>query len=195
MATFTVIRKGEEIEFDSVCVELNAARDYLYEHLSHNQFAMDLASKNKLSEKQIAWIHYLVTQHVIESEQEQTEPNGQFLELVNKMYSGVKSKGRKFTVRLPFVTISTVTKGVNEGHLYVFDENNQYAGKITPRGKFIGDVSDDVLNMLEDANENLLELARLYGHETGQCSICARTLSDPLSVQMGIGPQCMKRLQ
>jgi hypothetical protein len=91
------------------------------------------------------------------------------------------------------MTLSTVNKGANIGSVYVF-ENNNYVGKITTTGELKGDVSEDVLNMLEDANDNLLQLAKIYGHQTGTCSICARTLNDPLSVQMGIGPVCAKRL-
>ena len=52
--------------------------------------------------------------------------------------------------------------------------------------------SEDVKNLLEDANENLLQLAKIYGHESKSCSICGRTLDNPLSVQMGIGPICAK---
>jgi hypothetical protein len=57
----------------------------------------------------------------------------------------------------------------------------------------MGNVSDDVKNLLEDANDNLLQLAKIYGHESGSCSICGRKLDNPLSVQMGIGPICAKR--
>jgi hypothetical protein len=189
MTSFTVVKKGEEIQFNSSFAFLNEAKEYLSQHMSFNDFAMQLVEKKKLSEKQVAWVHYLATQSVIDS---QTPVEfGPYKQLVNKMYDTMTAK--KFQVRLPGMTLSTVNKGANIGCVYVF-ENNNYVGKITSTGDLKGDVSEDVLNMLEDANDNLLQLAKIYGHQTGTCSICARTLNDPLSVQMGIGPVCAKRL-
>ena len=189
MTSFTVTKKGEDISFDSTFVNLNNAKEYLQECMSYSTFAMDLVSKKKLSEKQIAWIHYLATQSKIDAET--PAENGEYYDLVTKMYD-VGNKRSKFQVRLPGVTISTVNRGSNIGCLYVY-ENQQYVGKITHSGVLIGNVSEDVKNILEDANENLLRLAKIYGHETGNCSLCGRTLSDPLSIQMGIGPICAKR--
>ena len=189
MTSFTVVKKGEEINFDSAFTDVNEVRNYLRQQMSYNNFAMDLVEKKKVSATQIAWMHYLATQSVIDS---QTPVEfGPYKQLVNKMYDTMTAK--KFQVRLPGMTLSTVNKGANIGCVYVF-ENNNYVGKITSTGDLKGDASEDVLNMLEDANDNLLQLAKIYGHQTGTCSICARTLNDPLSVQMGIGPVCAKRL-
>ena len=189
--TFTVNKKGQEIQFESAFSELEVAKYYLQEHLAYNTFAQDLTQKSKLSDKQVAWVHYLATEHLKNALKNETT-TGEYYDLVTKMYSAGSNRN-KFQVRLPGVTISTVNKGQNIGCLYVF-ENNNYVGKINSQGELIGDVSEDVTNILLDANENLLKLAQLYGHETGNCSICNRTLSDPLSIQMGIGPVCAKRL-
>ena len=189
MAQFTITKKGEDISFDSTFANLNDAKEHLQNCMSHSTFAMDLASKNKLSEKQVAWVHYLATQSKIDAET--PAENGEYYDLVTKMYD-VGNKRSKFQVRLPGVTISTVNRGSNIGCLYVY-ENQEYVGKITHSGVLIGTVSEDVTNILEDANENLLRLAKVYGHETGNCSLCGSTLSDPLSIQMGIGPICAKR--
>lgn len=190
--TLTVVKKGQEIEFDSQFDTLNAAKGYLAQFMAYNSFAMDLLSKRKLSEKQEAWIHYLATEHKVETEAPVVE--GEFISLVGKMYAGVKTPTRKFHLHLPSgVSISTITKGVNQGGLYVF-ENSNYVAKITDKGVLKGDVSEDVRLILEDACENLLKLAQLYGHESGNCSVCHRPLSDPKSLALGIGPICLKRL-
>jgi hypothetical protein len=191
MTSFTVVKKGEKIQFDSSFADVNEAKDYLRQKMSYNTFAMDLVEKKKVSEKQIAWMHYLATQDLIDSETPVVF--GPYKQLVNKMYDAGAYRATKFQVRLPGITLSTVNKGQNIGCVYVY-ENNQYVAKITATGDLIGNVSEDVMNLLEDANDNLLQLAKIYGHETGTCSICARTLSDPLSIQMGIGPVCAKRL-
>jgi hypothetical protein len=186
--TFTIVKKDQEIEFNSMFFDLNDARDHLLKCMNSSTFAMDLVSKNKLSAKQIAWIHYLATENV----KEMQEAEGEYLQLVQKMYGAVKNNTRKFKMRLPGVEISTVPNGANAGALYIF-ENSSYVGKITKQGILKANVSEDVLNILLDANENLLQLAKIYGHESGSCSVCGRTLTDSLSIQMGIGPICAKR--
>ena len=190
MSSFTVVKKGEEINFDSAFGDVEVAKYYLKEHMSFNDFAMQLVEKKKLSEKQIAWIHYLATDKLNQDLKDE-DVQGEYQSLVTKMYNAT-TKVRKLQVRLPGITLSTVNKGVNVGCVYVF-ENNNYVAKITPQGVLKGDVSEDVVNLLEDANDNLLRLAQLYGHQSGNCSICGHTLNDPLSVQMGIGPVCAKK--
>lgn len=194
--TFCVETKGDVIEFESE-LDLNDAKEYLTKNLSYSNFAMSLAGKSRLTDKQIAWIHYLAVKDMEKQNEPEEEVVSEFLPLVQQMYDKVKSPGRKFTLRLPMVTVATVTKGANKGYLYVFDENNNYVGKITDKGVLMpsGNVSEDAKNILLEANENLFELAKIYGHETGMCSVCGRTLSDDLSIQMGIGPVCAKRFK
>jgi succinylarginine dihydrolase len=189
MTSFTIEKQGQEIQFDSSFTDVNDVRNYLRQQMSYNNFAMSLVEKKKVSEKQIAWMHYLATQSVIDSQT--PVEKGEYIDLVEKMYDAGKNRKTKFQVRLPGITLSTVKSGANIGCVYVY-ENNQYVGKITQNGELKGNVSEDVKNLLEDANENLLQLAKIYGHESGSCSICGRTLNDPLSVQMGIGPVCAK---
>jgi len=190
MTTFTINKKGQEISFESKFNTLEDVKSYLAENVKYNDFVDSLLSKKSVSVSQVSWMHYLATQSVIDSET--PVEFGPYKQLVNKMYDAGAYRASKFQVRLPGITLSTVTKGANIGCIYLF-ENNYYVGKITATGELKGNVSDDVKNLLEDANDNLLQLAKIYGHETGSCSICGRTLNDPLSIQMGIGPICAKR--
>lgn len=191
MTTFTINKKGQEITFESKFDTLEDAKSYLSQNVKFNTFVDDLLSKKNVTVKQVAWMHYLATESLIDS---QTPIEfGPYKQLVNKMYDAGAYRASKFQVRLPGITLSTVNKGANIGCVYVY-ENNHYVGKITANGDLIGNVTEDVVNLLEDANDNLLQLAKIYGHETGSCSICGRTLSDPLSKQMGIGPICAKRI-
>jgi hypothetical protein len=192
MTSFTVVKKGEEINFESKFATVKDAKAYFENDKSwkYNDFVSDLLSRKNLSVSQESWLHYIATQDVIDSET--PAEAGDYLKLVNTMYNAVQNNVRKLQVRLPGITLSTVNKGVNIGCVYVY-ENNQYVAKITTSGVLMGNVSDDVKNLLEDANDNLLQLAKIYGHESGSCSICGRKLDNPLSVQMGIGPICAKR--
>lgn len=192
--TFTVVKKNQEIEFNSYFSEIDDVRSHLEEFLNNNSFVQSLLSSKNPSAKQIAWMHYLATENVKTLDKEE-EDEGIYSNLVSKMYDGVKSKTRKFHLRLPGeVSISTVNNGQNVGCVYVY-ENGNYVGKITASGHLMGNVSEDTRNLLEDANENLLALAKMFGHETGNCSVCGRTLSDKISLQLGIGPVCLKRLE
>lgn len=191
MTTFTVIKKGQEINFESKFDTLSDAKSYLSQNVKFNTFVDDLLSKKNPTVPQQSWIHYMATESLIDSQTPVVF--GPYKQLVNKMYDAGSYRATKFQVRLPGITLSTVNKGQNIGCVYVY-ENKNYVGKITANGDLIGNVSEDVKNLLEDANDNLLQLAKIYGHESGSCSICARKLSDPLSIQMGIGPICAKRL-
>lgn len=191
MNTFSITKQGQEITFTSAHTLADAIA-YIKENLSGNSFAMNLATARKLSFKQESWIQYLVVEAIKASQQVATE--GDYLALVEQMNAGVKSAARKFKVRLPGdIQLSTVNRGQNIGCVYVY-ENDTYLTKIDKLGNLCGKVSEDVVNMLLDANDNLLKLAQLYGHETGNCSVCGRGLTDSLSVQMGIGPVCAKRM-
>lgn len=191
MTTFTVIKKGQEINFESKFDTLSDAKSYLSQNVKFNTFVDSLLSKKNPTVPQQSWIHYMATESLIDSQTPVVF--GPYKQLVNKMYDAGSYRATKFQVRLPGITLSTVNKGQNIGCVYVY-ENKNYVGKITANGDLIGNVSEDVKNLLEDANDNLLQLAKIYGHESGSCSICARKLSDPLSIQMGIGPICAKRL-
>jgi hypothetical protein len=193
--TFTVTKKGQVIEFDSAFESAQEAKKYVSEFFGYNQFAMDLVRKIKLSFSQESWLHYLATESLNASLFPVEKEDGPYLSLVKKMYECVKSPTRKFQVHIPGdITLCTVTKGLNVGHVYVFEDGN-YSGKITPEGVLKAEVNEDALNLLEDANDNLLKLAQMYGHETGQCSLCNRPLSDKLSIQLGMGPVCFKRFK
>lgn len=50
-----------------------------------------------------------------------------------------------------------------------------------------------VVHKLSPESKLTLEQAAKFGHATGVCAICSRDLSDPVSVERGIGPVCAKR--
>lgn len=74
--------------------------------------------------------------------------------------------------------------------LYVTD-GGEYVGKIVS-GKFFGNRSakKDVGDLLIDLAKDPKAAAISYGRATGNCGCCGRALSDPVSVEMGIGPIC-----
>lgn len=81
--------------------------------------------------------------------------------------------------------------GKNAGWLYVKD-NGEYAGKISAEGKFYGirDHRVEIEAELVEMARNPAEAAMAHGRETGNCSCCGRLLTDPNSIELGIGPIC-----
>lgn len=81
----------------------------------------------------------------------------------------------------------------NPGAIYVKDKGGEYLGKIQmgrlqlmPRYR---DQEEEVLKVTADP----VNQAIAYGKEYGVCALCGRDLSDPISVERGIGPICAER--
>jgi hypothetical protein len=85
----------------------------------------------------------------------------------------------------------------NPGAIYVYDDVsgfNEYLGKILDGGFFPTQTCGEQRRQaILKACANPLEAVLAYGKKFGRCSICNRTLTDPESVQMGIGPICRQR--
>jgi hypothetical protein len=83
--------------------------------------------------------------------------------------------------------------GRNPGALYVTDRDlgGEYVGMIKD-GQFKAKygAKPDTLKLLCEIAGDPLEAAVKYGRSTGTCCICARELTDPVSVANGIGPIC-----
>lgn len=80
----------------------------------------------------------------------------------------------------------------NAGGLYLKD-GGVYLGKIVD-GKLTASWEakrvDGLLDRIAAAMVDPVEAARAYGKRTGHCSCCGRLLTDPVSVEKGIGPIC-----
>ncbi len=85
-------------------------------------------------------------------------------------------------------------RGKNGGHLYV-KVDGEYAGKIDPAGKFHKAWKTDIAveaDLTKIAADPAKE-ARLYGMRTGTCACCGAELTNPVSIDAGIGPICAKK--
>lgn len=83
--------------------------------------------------------------------------------------------------------------GANAGALYV-TEHGQYLGKVMG-GRFlkVRECGDDAAQRVATLINDPKAAAEAYGKETGVCCICSRTLTDPNSIERGIGPICADR--
>lgn len=102
-------------------------------------------------------------------------------------------------LRRPRITLGDVVvkpagaSSRNPGALYV-TEGETYLGKIIA-GRFqrseacTPTQADRVAGLVSDPKAAI----EAYGHETGVCAICGLTLTNPESIERGIGPICAER--
>ena len=126
--TRTVYVRGEAVQFQNQFDSVQAAVNVLKNSQKRSNFASDLIvafNRDRISPKQIDWLLYLANEAVAPKK----EINGEYLDLVNQLYSA-KGNGKRFMLRLPdSVTLSTVIQGNNAGAIYV-KVGGEYAGKI-----------------------------------------------------------------
>jgi len=87
------------------------------------------------------------------------------------------------------------------GKMYVFSHNkaenqwgsmsNIYLGWVTATETNLGEI--DLIKRVQSVAADPYAAAKLYGQNTGTCSCCARELTNPLSIQLGIGPICREK--
>lgn len=80
----------------------------------------------------------------------------------------------------------------NPGYLYVQRKGGQYVGKISPSGVFFGvkTAPADTRSALAIFAEDPMKAALAYGQATGRCARCNKRLTNPVSVEAGMGPIC-----
>ena len=102
-----------------------------------------------------------------------------------------RAEGLKFS--LAPVTLKNGQPAANAGAVYV-KAGDEYQGKISG-GKFHAgrDCLDDTPQAVVRAAQDPRGVAVQYGRDTGICACCGRTLTDPVSIEMGIGPICAEK--
>lgn len=191
--TFTVTARGESITFVSTLSD-----DKVLETLRglRSSFAQDLARKfAKLSASQYAWAHKLAVDATPAAVVNDNQPS-QFEALFNA-FESAKSKGAKrLTLRFEGVNIKP---NRDLTALWVTSQTETEMGEYGLKPKFLGKVtrqaldsrlSDDVKEVIMGAASDPLTAAIRYGKVSGECSCCGRELTDPRSIERGIGPIC-----
>jgi hypothetical protein len=98
------------------------------------------------------------------------------------------------------VTLSLMTQGKNTGKTKV-EIDDIWAGYIsggrwTPTNNtrsLLPEVKRDIWALMKTIKADAEAAAVAYGRATASCSCCGRTLTDPKSVDLGIGPVCRSR--
>lgn len=118
------------------------------------------------------------------------------LDPLKQAFDHAKEKGNlRPRLRLDtFVFSPAPDTGKNAGAIYI-KEDGQYLGKVLD-GKFlkVRECSEDQERRIVEASVDPKESAIKYGRMRGACSVCGRTLDDPKSIELGIGPVCIKKM-
>ena len=160
-----------------------------------NAFAMSLLDqyrrKGTLSERQ--WDTAEVVIHrFVETQKPKAKVD---VSRIEGLLHTAKGNGLKRPVfRADGLTLSLAgEKSRNPGAVYV-KVGGEYAGKVQD-GQWhpVRTAMPETLATLTAIAINPREAAINYGRLTGSCACCGRTLTDPQSVELGIGPICAER--
>jgi hypothetical protein len=128
----------------------------------------------------------------------QNPPKGDTVEteaLFEAFQRATASKLKRPRLHFGVYTVSKAPEtGSNPGALYVKRDDGVYLGKVF-RGQFFGsrDCDQTIGNEVKALIANPAEAVKAYGLRTGNCAICNRELTDPESVERGIGPICAEK--
>lgn len=193
---FTVVCRGDVVTFQSAFMD-DVAWD-LMQYIPGN-FARSLYNAERLSEKQLAWVHKLAVDFAAAQSQPQPQDdaNSEEFQALFGAFEAARSKGAKrLTLRFAGINIKP---NRDLSALWVTSQTEKEEGNYGMQPKYLGKVTrsgcdsrlpDDVKETIMDAARDPLNAAIRYGKVSGSCSCCGRELTDPQSIQRGIGPVC-----
>ena len=156
-----------------------------------------LATKGKLSDRQMDALQRMADtiRNKIE-ENKQNEVSKQDSPKIDPAVFtlGEKAKdGGKFVIRLDgFRLKNAPLTGRNPGAVYAQSNTGDYLGMFKD-GAFRSSRNPVPDNFWEQVAE-VKSAAIKYGHKTGICSCCGRTLTNKESIEAGIGPVCASKI-
>lgn len=193
-----VTARGEDVTFESRLSD-DEAQDLL--QWCQGSFARSLYQQSRdrqLSERQLAWAHKLsseLLQSASEPAQGSEQPS-QFESLFRAFEAARRKGAKRLTLRLEGVNLkpnrdltSLWVTSQSEKEMGNYGLKPKYLGKVTLKG-LDSRLSDEVKETLMSAASDPLTAAIRYGKVSGECSCCGRELTDPRSIERGIGPIC-----
>lgn len=182
--------------------ERNAALDIfgaVRSMVDWNDFAASLMEQHEAgrawTENQIAAIKRIIAkvEETRKRKAEEAKASAPKFDLspIREMFDAAGAHIQRPTYRAEGLVISLApATGMNAGALYIKTPDGGYLGKLVGTA-YIGDPCAQ--EALAKIAENPADAAVRYGRETGTCACCGRALTDPISIQAGIGPICAAR--
>lgn len=196
--SMTVTARGELVTFESRLSD-DAAQDLL-QHCS-GRFAASLYQQSfdrGLSPAQLAWAHKLATDLIgQEQSADAADSSDAKFSALFAAFEAAKAKGAKrLTLRFAGINVKPSRDGAA---LWITSQSEKEEGRYGLQPKYLGKVTRtgmdsrlpaDVQSVLTQAATDPLTAAIRYGQVSGECSCCGRELTDPQSIERGIGPIC-----
>ncbi len=158
--------------------------------------AEQIAQRGSLSEKQLGAARAMqakVATRQAEGQKTRQEHSGTVdLAKIREMFdAAVASSLKRPVYRAEGLVLSLApAHGKNPGAIYI-KAGEEYLGKVLGTDfQAARAATDETLTSLQTIAADPLEAAVRYGRLTGACACCGRTLTDPKSVERGIGPIC-----
>ena len=179
-----------------------------------NKFAYDLCMRETknlyMSQAQVSWVYKIAedVRQLKDTPVEQTKSVQRTLDASNILASlaEARAKGIKRPIlRLQRsngveIRLKYMSTGRNAGGAWVtqrIDGADDLIGKIDDGGVFTFTakgytpaLTDEVFDVIESANSDLEGALRSYGKMTNRCACCGKTLTDPKSISLSLGPIC-----
>jgi len=148
----------------------------------------------RLSDNQIAAIERSMAKMAAKREEKQAARTSSVdLGTIHAMFDKARDSGLSKLIYRANGLVLTPAKAAsaNAGGIYVKTKGGEYLGKVMGT-KFIctSAATDDHKATLNAVAADPAGEAVRYGRETGECCLCGRELTDPVSVAAGIGPIC-----
>ncbi len=144
------------------------------------------------SDKQVAFLHTLISERVFEGAVDfatltSAEASSLITELLNsprKSGAVVERVSEEGMYRNAEGDIFRVQKSRQSGNLYAKKLDIFDGGFLYVQG---------AMRFIKPSDKMTLDEAKAFGVQFGICCWCGATLTDPVSVEQGIGPVCVKR--
>ena len=169
--------------------------DWIGANMETNRFAMGLAEAldkwGSLTERQLESVRLSMAR----ASKNEAAPAVNVAALEAKFDIARARQVKRPMMRLDGYVFKAVTKGVNEGGVYVTQaDDGEYLGKIIG-GRFlrVAACSPEQEVSIVAAASNPDEAAKAYGQRTGNCCICGRELTAEDSIARFIGPICAEK--
>jgi hypothetical protein len=190
-------KQAEREAFNADHQELVEALTRMQWHNIAQSLLSNLNAYGSLTEKQVALAHKIVDAQAAREAARETEPKPEVdLSRVKELFdTAIKSGIKSPKLRLEGLVLSPAkAHSKNAGAIYVkagSSFESEYYGKVL-NGQFqkMRTAPESVTEALQALASDPTATAVAYGRETGVCSCCGRTLTDPESIARGIGPIC-----
>lgn len=169
-----------------------------------SNFALDLLKREDagkfMSESQCTWVYKMAQDALNAAKPKPSTPKQTEVDASNILASLAEARANKLkkpVLRLMMgdkeVRIKYMSYGKNAGGCWVtLGAMQDLAGKISDSGVFTSQ-NNQLCEFLEQVNDNVEGWVRDFGRLTSTCSCCGIPLTNPLSVQLGIGPICREK--